>query len=278
MEELEDSYGTRKRFKFIEAIIADRQPQRILDVGCGVGKVSLELGQRFPDVEVTGIDSDRPSIIHARRAGLSKNVRLLHVSDLELHESFDIIIASEVLEHVEQPEEFLLSLRRRLKENGRLVLTVPNGYGPFEIMSLFHGILQITGIHRFFRAIKRGRKANQDQYDRSLATLANSPHINFFSFPALHRLIRRAGFEVRMYQPRTFLCGFLLDTCLRGKRIVDWNARVADSLPPSFSSDWMFLLEAGVFHKESGAVRPPGLCGRFHRYVNRRCAQLASAR
>jgi 2-polyprenyl-3-methyl-5-hydroxy-6-metoxy-1,4-benzoquinol methylase len=278
VDDPEDSYGTRKRFRFIEAAIAGRRPQHILDVGCGVGRVSLELAQRFPDIQITGIDSDRASIDHARRAGPPANLHFLHVSELEPQETFDLIIASEVLEHVDQPEEFLLSLRRQLTSNNRLILTVPNGYGPFEIMSLIHGMLQITGIHRLFRLLRRGRRSAQTSSDSSLATLANSPHINFFSFQALNRLIASAGFEVRVYQPRTFLCGFLLDTCLRGRRIIDWNASIADSLPAALSSDWMFLLEPGIFQNAGRTNKTPGLYGKFHRYVNKRCSEMAAAR
>lgn len=276
MEDIEDTYGTRKRFRFIEAAVVDNKPQRILDVGCGVGKVSLELARRFPGIEIVGVDVDQASIEHARRSLPLENARFLHIAELAPDERFDLVIASEVLEHVENPEEFLRALRKNLTEQGRLVLTVPNGYGPFEILSLVQGILQITGIHGLLRAAKRLLFPLRVVTQESLVTHANSPHINFFSFLALLRLIAKTGYEVQAYQARTFLCGFLFDHCLRGSWLIKRNAEIADRLPPAFSSDWMFLLEANPSPKEDEFKYSPGLYGRFHRYVNRRCAHLVT--
>ena len=49
-------------------------------------------------------------------------------------ETFDTILAGEVMEHLERPLDFLRSCNRLLKENGKLVLSTPNPYYPPEII------------------------------------------------------------------------------------------------------------------------------------------------
>lgn len=267
----EDTYGTRKRMAFIETAITAHAPRTVLDVGCGVGNVSLSVAELFPGVAVTGIDSDRNSIEYARRRGGSSNVRFLHDSEFGTREKFDFIIASEVLEHVEQPERFLRSLRERLNAGGHLLVTVPNGYGPFEFMSLAEGFLRLSGVYRVLRALRRATRGATQDVAPTPDTLAISPHVNFFSFRRLQGLFARTGFQVHAYQPRTLLCGFLLDHCIRGRRLIEWNASVTDRLPPFLSSDWMFLLAAERTVEPAGDWSP-GLYGRLHRYVNQRCA------
>lgn len=273
MDDFEDTYGTRKRFGFIEAAIVANHPKRILDVGCGVGRVSLELARRFPNIEVVGVDVDQASIEHARLSAPPDNARFLHMADLGPDEKFDLVIASEVLEHVERPDEFLVALRKYLSEGGCVVLTVPNGYGPFEMLSLVQGVLQISGVYGLLRAMKRLVNFRPIVAPAALVTHANSTHINFFSLRVLRRLIAKAGLEVHAFRARTFLCGFLVDQCFRGRRVIAWNANIADRLPQALSSDWMFLLGATSSPVEDVFAYSPGLYGRFHRYVNRRCTR-----
>jgi SAM-dependent methyltransferase len=257
---------------FIKAAAAatGEVPRTVLDVGCGVGNVSLSVAERFPGAAVTGIDSDPTSIEYARRRPGPGNVRFLLDSELGAGTKFDLVVASEVLEHVDQPELFLRSLHERLNPGRYLVVTVPNGYGPFEIMSLADGVLRLTGILALLRALRRMLKGGRQASAALPDTLAVSPHINFFSFNGLGRLFARAGFTVCGFRPRTFLCGFVLDSLLRGERVIAWNARIADRLPTSFSSDWMFLLKKGS-PDTSVAPWQNGIWGRLHRYVNRRC-------
>jgi SAM-dependent methyltransferase len=266
----EDTYGTQKRMAFIGSAVAAQIPRSVLDVGCGVGNVSLAVAERFPGISVTGLDSDLTSIEYARRRSGARNVQFLHDSELGADAKFDLIIASEVLEHVYEPEQFLISLQGRLNAGGYMIVTVPNGYGPFEIMSLIEGTLRLTGIHGLLRALRRVMRGGRQAAIATPDTMAVSPHVNFFSHQRLEGLLARAGLTVCSFQPRTFLCGFLLDNLIRSERLVTWNASVADRLPVWLSSDWMFLLKGGS-PDMSVAPWKNGFWGRLHRYVNQRC-------
>ena len=239
-----DSYGLAKRVKYIKRTIERLKPKVILEFGCGTGNnVLAHLAELFPDIGFVGVDSDCASIEYARKNHKARNLVFELPAALEHYPRFDLIIATEVIEHVEEPDCFLRYLKEQLTKDGRLILTLPNGYGPFEMASMIEGILHLTGILPVIRKVKlavnRPRPGNTWRTD----TLAISPHINFFSTREIRRLIGATGFKIVHQRPRTFLCGFGFDTLLRGQAILSYNARVADYLPQVCTSGWMFLLE-----------------------------------
>lgn len=101
--------------------------RKVLDIGCFVGYYSnavRELGNN-----VVGIDVSAEVIAEARRR--HPNVRFECVDAMVLPEhfeehSFDVVVASEVIEHVVDPEVFLGSIHYVLAKGGRLVLTTQN--------------------------------------------------------------------------------------------------------------------------------------------------------
>ncbi|HUF80094.1 MAG TPA: methyltransferase domain-containing protein [Burkholderiales bacterium] len=270
----EDPYGRRKRLRFCRQLIAAAQPQMVLDVGCGTGQLTGALAGMFPGVHFTGVDSDAASILHARAGWALPNLEFGCTERLADAQVFDLIIASEVLEHVEQPGNFLAILRDKLTGRGRLLVTLPNGYGPFEIFTLLQTVLAVTGLHALLRRLKH-RLAGRPPVTASNAadTLAVSPHINFFSHRAVRRLFADSGLRLVQYQPRTLLCGFLLDQALSHFGLCEWNAAVADRLPAAFSSDWMFVLEKGPSSGQPAYER--GWLSRLRRRLNERACGLA---
>lgn len=263
---IENTYGVAKRLEFVTGVIAGCRPLRVLDIGCGTGaNLTAPLARKFPDVNFVGIDSDAASVSFASRENCPENARYCVDVDAGDLGTFDLVIASEVIEHVEDPDAFLVFIKSRLTSNGRVVLTLPNGFGPFEFSSFAETIMHLTGIYRALRAIKRklrGEGTNTVPAD----TLAVSPHINFFSYRQIHAVIAAAGFVVLEYRPRTFLCGFGFDQVMRSVSVIAWNAEVANRLPPQMASAWMFLLEPNDTPCRSVYVR--SAIARFRRLLN----------
>ena len=238
----ENSYGFKKRLNFIEDIIQKNRPRKVLDIGCGTAEnVTIPLSKLFPSIKFTAVDNDVASVEHARFINENQNLEILHDSEFTSDDKFDMVIASEVLEHVTNPIEFLDLLRRRLSSSGKMIVTLPNGYGPFEIASLieiffyFLGGYFIIRILKFYLVKKTIKRISQD-------TLANSPHINFFKYKDMSRIFSLSGLNVSTYKGRTFLCGFGFDKIFRSQAMLEWNARVADKISPSLISAWMFEL------------------------------------
>jgi len=262
----ECTYGLQKRLDFVAKVISITQPSRVLDVGCGTGVNLTELlAQQFPQSHFTGIDSDATSIAFAMGICKSKNVQYLIQSDALDLGHFDLVIASEVIKHVEDPFAFLKFLRGRLTATGCVVLTLPNGYGPYELASLFESLMHLSGVYWVLRGIKR-LVIQKPTTSASVDTLAISPHINFFSYSAVRTLIDASGFRVTQFLPRTFLCGFGFDHLIRSKQLIAWNAKVPDRLPAQCASAWMFVLTPA--QSTSDFIYKRNYGARLRRYLN----------
>ena len=270
----ENAYGFARRLEFAANAIATRQARSVLDLGCGTGAYLLApLARRYPSVRFVGVDSDAASIEAARRETAGTNVQLFLAGQWPPGERFDLVIASEVVEHVESPPEFLAQAAARMAEGGRLLLTLPNGYGSAEWASLAEALLRLTGIYPGLRAFKRLAVPATPVAGIVRDSHAVSPHINFFSHGEILGLIHAAGMRVVEYQPRSFLCGFGWDLLIRGEQRTGWNQRMADRLPPSMVADWMFLLEKAGTPGPSRFSRGP--YARLRRWMNEKIARDA---
>jgi SAM-dependent methyltransferase len=102
---------------------------RVLDLACGSGYGSSILRESCP--QVTGIDRDEATIAKAQdklgRAGVMFEVADAHeVLRRELGDAYDAIVMLESLEHLDDPDEALASLRRHADNGVKLVVSIPN--------------------------------------------------------------------------------------------------------------------------------------------------------
>jgi len=102
---------------------------KMLDVGCAAGLVSEPLARL--GAEVTGIDAALANIgaakAHAAQSGLAITYHNMTAEGLALEgETFDVVIALEIVEHVADVPLFMASLRQLLKPGGLLVMSTLN--------------------------------------------------------------------------------------------------------------------------------------------------------
>ena len=109
--------------KVILDLLAGIPCGRFLEVGCGAGDLLAELERRGYEGE--GIDVSPEAVAAARHRLLRGRVAVQQLPVEEVHGEFDVVIASEVLEHHPDDSAFLRTLVVRLKPGGRLVITVP---------------------------------------------------------------------------------------------------------------------------------------------------------
>jgi SAM-dependent methyltransferase len=114
---------TRRRAVLLRAI---RRGDRVLDLGCGAGRFAAAAHDAGADV--VGVDVAEAALERARR--VAPGVDLRRVEDdgtLPLgHGEIDLVWCSEVLEHVPDTLGLLTEVRRVLRRDGRLLLTVPD--------------------------------------------------------------------------------------------------------------------------------------------------------
>jgi SAM-dependent methyltransferase len=241
-EEQENLWGYRKRLHFVRQALAEAFPSRapasllVLDIGCGNGS-QLALPLAREGFQVTGIDPDAASITRAMQ--IAKDVptaRFLCAPVAEIGDRvFDVVILSEVLEHVAEPREVLQEGVRHLGMDGVVIVTTPNGYGEFELdWWLFRAL-------RMQRVVDALAKSN----NRPVASTDNeeSGHIQFFARRRLRGIFAECGLDVWRESGSSFLAGPLVGhTLARSRRFIEWNARVTDKLPLALASGWYFAL------------------------------------
>src|SRR5690349_12922370 len=98
--------------------------QSILEIGCGWGELINELNAKGFS-HTSGFDISDEAVAHCQSRGL-RNIVKMDVTKMKYEDnSFDLIIASDVLEHVENEQQALKEIHRILKEDGLFIIMVP---------------------------------------------------------------------------------------------------------------------------------------------------------
>lgn len=122
---------------FLE-LIDDKSKIDILDYGCGWGIFSKIVSEKSMNCNVTGIDLDDMSLnISKDIVGEKENLHFLDrkISDFK-DKSFDYVLSMQVIEHVHNPGNYIKEINRVLKEEGYLIISLPNIVQPISILSL----------------------------------------------------------------------------------------------------------------------------------------------
>ena len=101
----------------------------VLDVGCGANSPIGRFGRRIP--YSVGVDAFRPAIEASRRTGLHSEYRELDIRHIEAAfepDSFDVVVAFDVLEHLDPEDglELLASMEKIARY--RVIVLTPNGF------------------------------------------------------------------------------------------------------------------------------------------------------
>lgn len=152
-----------------------KSPKAILDVGCASGWFLSKISERHPKSSCHGIDVYTEGISYAK-----KTYRHIEFKVGDAHaipykaEKFDVVVCTEVLEHVDDPKDVLLEIKRVLKKNGE------------AIIELDTGSLLFTIVWYLWRKYQ--------------GKVWNDAHLHIFSVKKLEQLIIDCGFEVERKQ------------------------------------------------------------------------------
>ncbi len=116
------------RHQIIRKILAyyssSERGERVLDVGCSEGAAIEVLNQE--KFKVVGIDIEDQALEFCKKRGLQNQILKAHIDNLPfLSESFDIVTAFDVMEHLDDDLKALCELKRVCKSKGIILLTVP---------------------------------------------------------------------------------------------------------------------------------------------------------
>ncbi len=144
---------------------------KILDIGCATGYLGKLLKHR--NNYVVGVDISEAAVRQAKKVLDHAYALDIETEMLPKSMTFDLIIMTEVIEHLFQPKDSLKKLLRHLKPNGRVFLSTPN--------FLYWGNrLQFLLGHFSYSA--------QGVFDES--------HIHFFTYTTIRKLLEDLGLNI----------------------------------------------------------------------------------
>lgn len=152
----------------ILSFLQDGSGKRLLDVGAAQGDMARLLLNRGYDV--TAVEGD-PELAAIARTKCGRVI----TADLDDPISdwggpFDVIVYGDVLEHLKDPLTVLTSINRQLKQDGMVIVSVPNSAHAWVRMQMCFG-----------------------RFDYAERGILDKTHLRFFTFASFSRLLREAG-------------------------------------------------------------------------------------
>jgi len=129
----QDKWDDMKRYgpfschirRILKNIIRPLNVRSILDVGCGQGSLLTELKLEFPHLEPFGIDISKAAVDLARQRVPDGHFWIMDIARDSLNKKCDLVICSEVLEHIPDDDLALRNLREMTSKY--LVISTPQG-------------------------------------------------------------------------------------------------------------------------------------------------------
>ena len=120
-------FFNKAKSDLITSILRKNKVKSLIDLGCGTGKLSIDLAKN--GFKVSGLDISERLIKKARQNGKDAKLDIdFHIGDIErlkINKRFDCVIISEVLEHIKDDVSVMKSVRKLLNEDGKLFISVP---------------------------------------------------------------------------------------------------------------------------------------------------------
>ncbi len=186
--------GTVGECNFIEGEIGKNRVLKILDIGCGTGRHSIELTKR--GYHVTGIDLSDSQLEKAREKAANQNLNIAFekqdARNLPFKEEFDVAImlcegSFPLMETDEMNHQILVSAGKSLKPGGKLIFTTLNGLFP-----LFHSVKEF---------LARTTEPGNATYDRNSFDLMTFRDQNITEVVDDHGNKKRLECNERYYVP-----------------------------------------------------------------------------
>lgn len=125
------TYAYKRRFDTAIRLVgqAAAPPARVLDLAAAQGNFTLKLAELGYDVVWNDLRGELVDYVRMKYEFGSVNYLPGNIFEIapEKIGRFDVILATEIIEHVAHPDQFLTKLASLLNDNGTIVLTTPNG-------------------------------------------------------------------------------------------------------------------------------------------------------
>ena len=228
----------KKKFIFSEKQLKKGLKKKylsILDFGCGniedCGKYILNKKDFY-----LGFDIHKESIDYAKKKYKTKKINFIKKIP---NKKFDIIIISEVLEHLNNPEKVLFELKQKLKKDGLILGSIPNGYGLTEIEKF---VIHKFFIYDFLRFLYSFFKKKKEK-NKHIPFNHDSGHVQFFTLSRFKKMIKKCNLKIHEIRNGTLMGADISgSTFLKFEFTKKINTKIADFIPHFMSATWIFKL------------------------------------
>ena len=218
----------------------------ILDVGCGTGQLTRLIGEN-QKTRILAFDIDDDSLNLAKASSKHlPNVTYINssVETFTSTEKYDIVLMTQVLDHIVNPVDLLKKIKNHLSDDGKIIIGISNGYGPYEASK------------KLFPKMKKRFFAKQSFKNSNIKKLQllpftcnnNSPHIHKYSIPKLKKMLDDCGFKIVKLKKLTFLLPafpfsvLFYNTSKSVSKFFEKTDSIIAKLLPSFlSSNWYIV-------------------------------------
>ncbi|MBX3241127.1 MAG: methyltransferase domain-containing protein [Chitinophagaceae bacterium] len=237
-----------KRLNFIVDALKARFPEgsKVLDVGCGNGIISRNVGAA--GFTVKGIDVSEKAISKAAAVNTLSNVTFELRSAEELVADgyrYDAVICSEVLEHLQEPGKLIRVLHEVLNPDGILIVTVPNGKGPREVLITKPVISLQKKNNWMWKSISRIKAALGYSGTTIQSSADDLTHVHFFTKRALKKLADENNFKIIRFGKTNFIDDVFpfsfFSRKIKGLQKLDCS--LAEILPHQFTGGFVTVWE-----------------------------------
>lgn len=119
----------------------------VLDVACGPGTVSLALARKYPNLQITGVDSSAAMVGQCIQSAASEGLTNVHFEEMNANSidfgdaKFDLIICNLAFPFFSRPVESMQGFRRALAEGGHVILSTPGNHTWEEFFAVAEDVL-----------------------------------------------------------------------------------------------------------------------------------------
>ena len=99
----------------------------VADVGCGTGHQLSAIGHLMPDAHLHGLEFSSSALKRCAQTNARINTHEYNIYSAWTDDPFDVVLCSQVLEHLQHPSKAFRHLQNMTKNTGILILSVPNG-------------------------------------------------------------------------------------------------------------------------------------------------------
>jgi ubiquinone/menaquinone biosynthesis C-methylase UbiE len=170
--------------KILAEIAPDSGEINIIDIGCGYGRISLPLSEKFPGAKITGIDISK-NYVELFQKNTGENAFVGFAEDFSLQsDCYDYIICITVLMYIDKDkiEKTISNFLRHLKKGGKILLIEPLHSGIY--FQTCFGLLNLLNKFKKTAALNTGGNSFQYYFLQSLIHKSGGKIIREYRLPA----------------------------------------------------------------------------------------------